>query len=413
MNAHRRLFKNPWWLVIGSMLALIVGNGPVGLFTFGVFLKPVSTEFGWERGTMSMAIGVSLLCGAVATPIVGYLIDRWGIRRVTMTMIVLFAVSMASIALTPALPIVFVLLYAIAGVFGAGQAPLPYAKAISEWFDERRGIALGIAMAGAGIGVAVIPQLARLLIEIFGWRGAYVAVGIVTLIVAFPAAALFLREPGERLADAGRRTAASQATLPGKSIGEALANYRFWFIAIATFLVVTVLNGTINHAVPLLTDRGISPGAAASILGVVGMSTIAGRLVSGYLVDRFFAPFVAVFFFLLPIGGIYLLGTGEGMPIVVVGGITLGLTLGAEVDLIGFLVSRYFGLRHFGAISGYFFAIFTAASGFGPFLMGLCYDAFHSYNFALTSFAIALAIASVMIALLGPYAFPSHSAHRL
>ena len=76
MNSHGRLFKNSWWIVIGSMLALIVGNGPVGLFTFGVFLKPVSSEFGWERGTMSMAIGVSLFCGAIATPIIGYLIDR-------------------------------------------------------------------------------------------------------------------------------------------------------------------------------------------------------------------------------------------------------------------------------------------------------------------------------------------------
>ena len=267
-------------------------------------------------------------------------------------------------------------------------------------------------MAGAGIGVAVIPQLARLLIEIYGWRGAYVGVGIVTFVVAFPAAALFLREQGEPLADAGRQAAVSRAIPPGKSVGEAFANYRFWFIAIATFLVVTALNGTINHAIPLLTDRGISPSTAASILGIVGMSTIAGRLVSGYLVDRFFAPFVAVFFFLLPIVGIYLLGSGEGMPIVVVGGVTLGVTLGAEIDLIGFLVSRYFGLRHFGAISGYLFAIFTAASGFGPFLMGLCYDAFHSYNLALTGFAMALIIASLMIALLGPYAFPGRSAVR-
>jgi predicted MFS family arabinose efflux permease len=410
MNAHGRLLKNPWLIVIGSTLALIVGNGPVGLFTFGVFLKPVSSEFGWERGTMSMAIGVSLFCGAIATPIFGYLIDRWGIRRVTMPAIVLFALSMASISLTPASPIVFVLLYAIVGAFGAGQAPLPYAKAISGWFDRRRGLALGIAMAGVGIGVAVIPQLAQRVIEIYGWRGAYVGVGIVTFLVAFPAVALFLREPGEPLDDAGRRPAVSRAIPPGKSVGEVLANYRFWFIAISTLLVVTALNGTINHAVPLLTDRGFSPGTAASILGVVGMSTIAGRLVSGYLVDRFFAPFVAVFFFLLPVVGIYLVGSGEGMPIVVVGGITLGVTLGAEVDLIGFLVSRYFGLRHFGAIYGYLFAIFTAASGLGPFLMGLCYSSFHSYNLALTGFAIVLIIAGALIAFLGPYAFPGRSA---
>jgi len=399
MGAKARLFNSRWWVVFGAMLALIVGNGPVGLFTFGVFLKPISLEFGWERGTMSTAIGVSLLCGAVATPIIGYLIDRWGIRRVTLPLIALFALSMASISLTSASPIVFVILYTFAGIFGAGQAPLPYSKAISGWFDRQRGFALGIAMAGVGIGVAVIPQVTRLLIDSYGWRAAYVGIGALTFLIAFPAAFLFLREPGSDARE-------FRANPTGNTVKEALTSYKFWFIATATFLVVTSLNGTINHAIPLLTDRGVSPGVATSILGIVGVSTIVGRLVSGFLLDRFFGPFVAAFFFLLPCGGIFLLSQGHGTPVVVVAGITMGVTLGAEVDLIGFLVSRYFGLRRFGAICGYLLAIFNAASGLGPYLMGVSFDVFHSYSVALSGFTAALVIASIMIAFLGPYAFP-------
>src|SRR5579872_6166493 len=132
---------NPWWVVLGSSLALTVGNGPVISFTFGIFLKSIINEFGWNRATVSLAYTAFQFVGAFATPFVGRMIDRWGVRRVTLAYIVFFSLAVAGVSLTPPFPSVFILLYALCGVAGSGQAPLPYSKVISGWFEKRRGLA--------------------------------------------------------------------------------------------------------------------------------------------------------------------------------------------------------------------------------------------------------------------------------
>jgi MFS family permease len=152
--------KNPWWVVFGSTVGLIVGNGPIVFFTFGLFLGPVTREFGWDRATFSSSLLVGHGFAAAAYPFLGRAIDRYGVRRVSLTCIVLFALSLASLSLTPPLPAVFVAMAGLVGLLSAGQAPLPYAKAVSSWFDERRGLALGIAMTGIGIGATLVPQFA-------------------------------------------------------------------------------------------------------------------------------------------------------------------------------------------------------------------------------------------------------------
>src|SRR5271170_5688204 len=214
-----RLFDNPWWIVVGSMIGLIVGNGPVSLFSSGVFLKPVSGEFGWDRATMTGAAGLSTLFSAVCVPIVGIMIDRWGIKRVMLPILALYGLSIAALSLTPASVAVFTMLYVFMGIAGAGQGPLPYVKSISAWFDARRGLALGIAMAGVGIGVFIVPQVVRVLIQDYGWRIAYIGLGALMFLVAFPSMALLVREPEEGFAR--RRVRLAQAVdvvLPGLSV---------------------------------------------------------------------------------------------------------------------------------------------------------------------------------------------------
>jgi len=172
------------------------------------------------------------------------------------------------------------------------------------------------------------------------------------------------------------------------------------------FLVVTTINGIVGHLVPLLTDRGLEVRQATATLSAVGLSTIAGRLMSGYLLDRFFAPYVTAVLFLLPLVGVSILAAGAGGSAPLLAAITLGFGLGAEVDVIGFMVSRYFGLRAYGEIYGCLFAIFTVGTGLGPVLMGLSFDATRSYNGALTVFGVALICASIVVSRLGRYTFP-------
>jgi predicted MFS family arabinose efflux permease len=401
---------NPWWVVFGSTLALVVCNGPVGVFTFGLFLKPISQEFGWDRGTMSAATSMASLMIAIAVPVTGMLVDRFGVRRVLLPVIVLFSVSMAAISLTPPVPVVFITLYAIMGLVSAGDGPQPYVKAISGWFDRYRGLAVGIAMAGVGLGIILVPQLTQVLIGACGWRGAYIGLGVVVLAVAFPAVAILVYEPADV---AWQPKAAQKGTAhpPGLSVREALTGSpRFWLLAAPVFLVATAVNGTVVHIVPLLTDRGVSVALATSMLSAVGLASIVGRLLCGYLVDRLFAPTVAAGFFVLPCVGIYLLiiAAHGGWPLI--GAVTLGLALGCEIDMIGFLTARYFGLRRFGELYGYLFAVFAAGSALGPYLMGVAFDAFHSYNPALTGFVAALLFATLLISRVGGYVFPVESA---
>jgi MFS family permease len=395
-----------WWIVFGATASMLVAQGPVILYTLGLFIKPLNAEFGWDRASISAAGGIAAIASAITIPFVGSMMDRWGVRTVLLPIVVLCALSVALIGLTPQSVPLFMLLFAITGVLGSGQGPLGYAKCVSAWFDDRRGLALGITMSGIGLGAALVPQYTQFLIGNFGWRVAYLGLGLLTLIVAFPAVFLFIREPTRATIAAAVRaqSSASQDRFPDLEVREALGGYRFWLIACVLLLVSTATQGMVVHTVPLLTDKGYSPETAASLMIAIGLSTMAGRLISGYLVDRIFAPFVAAFFFLLPCLGIYLLGSTISP---VLGIISLGLASGTEIDMIGFLTSRYFGLKRFGQLYGYLFASFVVGSAIGPYMMGLAFERLHSYEPALWTFGAFMLLATAAILSLGPYRYPA------
>ena len=394
-----------WWIVFGATISMLVAQGPVIVFTLGLFIGPISNEFGWDRASISFAGGAAGLCSALTVPLLGVLMDRWGVRRVLIPAIVAFGASVALIGASPnSLPI-FLAFYAIAGVAGSGQGPLGYAKSIASWFDEERGLALGLTMAGIGIGAALIPQYTQFLIGTFGWRAAYVGLGALIVAVALPSVFFFVRDPAT--ASFGPADRPSFQSLPGQEVSEALKDFRFWLLAAVLLIVSVVTNGVVVHTVPILTDHGYAPNQAAALMIAVGLSTMAGRLLSGYLVDNVFAPYVAAFFFLLPSLGLYFLGSAT-LPIL--GIISIGFASGTEVDMIAFLTSRYFGLRRFGQLYGLLFAVFTAGPAIGPYLMGLSFVRLHSYAPVLILFSLGLGIASALVLCLGPYKYPATSA---
>jgi predicted MFS family arabinose efflux permease len=397
-------FTNPWWVVVGAVSGLFVCNGPVLGFTFGVFLKPIMADMGWQRGTASFALSVGGVASAVMVPVIGWLMDRWGIRRVALPGLVLYTLAMGLLGLSPHSLLIFTILFALAEATSSIQTPIGYAKAIAAWFDRRRGLALGIAMSGVGLGGFVMPQLAERLIEHIGWRGAYPVLGVLTLLIAFPVVALWIREPrpGEGEHDG---PAVARSELPGLTAREAAGTARFWMLLAIFFLVAIALNGTVAHVVPLLTDAGLAPAKAAATLGVFGLATMVGRLLAGYLVDRYFAAHIAAVLFLAPIAGFALLASASGVAPAL--GVTLvGLGLGTEIDLIAFLVSRYLGQRAFGQIYGCCFMLFGLGSSCGRFIGGLVYDLAGSYNPALIGAAAALIVAVALVYRLGAYVYP-------
>ena len=393
---------NRWWIVLGAVLGLAVGNGPIMQFSFGVLLKPVAADLGTDRATLSLALLIGLGLTGIATPFVGALVDRYGIRRVSLPAITLFALTLAAVGWLAGSAWAFVALYGVMGVFAAGQTPLPYAKSLAAAFDRHRGLALGIAMAGVGVGTVVVPQIAQALITQAGWRTAYFALGAILFVVAMPSIAFLIRDPGR---DVGMLTS---GTLEGWNGRRALRSGAFWILAFAFFALAFACSGVIAHVAAILTDRGVGAQAAASALATAGLALIAGRLLAGYLLDRIFAPYVAVFFFIAPLLGIGLLFL-QGSPLSATAGTVLvGLGLGAEVDMIAFLISRYFGMHAFGQIYGYLFAIFMLASGLGPFTMGLFFTKAGSYAPALLVMGTGLVVALILLLRLGPYNFAGH-----
>jgi len=314
----------------------------------------------------------------------------------------LFAANVAAIALSNVLA-VFVLLVAATGITGVGQGPTGYIKSISSHFDRQRGIAIGIAVSGTGIGTALLPQYAQWLITNMGWRMAYVGLAVVLVVIAVPSVFLFVREPGDSPMARARKAGSGAAVLPGLSAREAVLSRTFWLLVLPTILVAIVVNGSLVHVVSLLTDRGWSPEAAAGIMVWAGLASLAGRVVAGLLLDRVFAPYVAVLSFLVALAGVYLLASGTNPTLGVIG---IGITTGAEIDVIGYMTSRYFGLRRFGQLYGYLFGVFLIGTGIGPVVMGAVHTRLQSYDSAFYAFGIMLALAIVFMLFLGRYRYP-------
>ncbi len=395
-----------WYVVLASALALVASQGPINVFAAGVYLKPISQDLGFGRGEIGTAIGLASLATAVVAPIFGRLIDVYGVRRPLAVSIVFYALSTAALALLPASVFALYAMFALTGITAVGQNPGSYSKVISAWFDNQRGFALGIALAGVGVGTAVIPFISNYLIGSFGWRAGYIGLAGFIIIVALIPMLLFVREPTR--ADAGRSLGSVLAPtdLPGVSMREAVRDRRFWFLFVSFFFSVVAINGSLVHVVPLLTDRGVPLPQAIAIISSSGLALIVGRLVAGWIIDRVFAPYVAIFFLLCPLVGLAILALQPAGVSPVVGVLLLGLGIGAETDMLSYLISRYFGIRQFGTIYAWIFTAALIGNFVGSSILGWAFQLTHTYSDALLGFCVLLAIAAALTARLGPYRYP-------
>ena len=268
--APRALFQNRWWIVPASLIGNIVGPGPAVIFTVNVFMVPVTTELHWTRGMFSSGLLASAVASPILTPIFGKLLDRYGIRRVALPTCFLYALSLCSLALlnTNAYWALFIMVAASAG-FGACLGPIVYSKSITAWFDKERGIALGIATCGVGLGTLLLPEIGHFFIVGYGWRAAYIAIGVVTFILSFSMIALFVREPPGFLERMHTAHAADAPHRLGLTTQAAFRTRQFWLLAAIFLIEGTACNGILSgNFVPLLTDRGYTVAGAVALLGV-------------------------------------------------------------------------------------------------------------------------------------------------
>jgi len=409
-----------WWVVLAAGVGLLLHYGPILAITFGVFLKSLSQEFGWSRTQISLAFSLSTLAVTGAVPLIGRRVDQWGARRVIVPSVLLFGLGVLSLAFLSAHLWHFYAVYLFLGVVGSGTTPVPYSKVVSRWFDKKRGLALGIAVAGSSLGGFIMPPLAQALITGVGWRQAYVFLGLLTMVVTIPVVGVLLKETPQMMGlwpdgdtDAQAEAAGRHSQEPGIDGREAWHTDTFWLMVSAFFLMSVSFHGQLIHLVPLLTDRGVSAQNAALALSLGALGALLGRVGVGYLLDRFFAPYVAVWFFCAAAGGSFLLWSGTAGGLAVVAVVLMGLAQGAEFDLMAYVVSRYFGLRAFGEIYSYTFAAFTLGGVVGPLLMGMGFDSTGSYELVLGGFMVGALAAAGLMSRLGPYRIGERTAEVL
>ena len=388
---------NPGWLVVlAAYCGAMVGFGSLLVFSFSIFLKPLSGAFGWSRESVSAAFGLAALSIAVCSPPLGHLLDRYGPRRVILPCMAIFGVAFASVGLlTPHLLHLYAI-FVLMGVVGNGTTQMGYSRAVSTWFDKRRGLALALMLAGLGTGSIIFPPLAQALIAAYGWRVAYFVLGVVVLLLGIPLTALFVRErPHE--------TVRAQTTLPGATVSEGLRSPAFWILIATLFLSSVSMNGSITHLSALLTDRGVTAANAALAASMLGLASFIGRLVTGFLLDRFFGPRVGFCLCALSAGGILLLArAGSSLP-GIAAAMLIGLGVGAEANLTPYLLTRYFGLRAFSTLYGFTWTAYAMAGAIGPVLMGKAFDVTGSYASLLMILSVTTLAAAVLLLLLPAY----------
>ena len=380
-----------WAALAGSAVGLTLAAGSLMLYPMGVFMGSLTHAFGWTRGQVSAALTVGQITSFFATLFWGYLLDRFGPRRTVLPSAIGLGIGTGLLTLlTPHLWHFYLMFGVIVFVAGAAS-PLGYAGVLVRRFDKKLGLALGIALMGSGLGAAVLPSLSQVLIAHLGWRMAYASLGGLAILVAVPAAFTATRNTLGPLV----RTAGVVAV----PVFPFLRTRAFILICCTFFLLATASVGSITHFVPMMTDRSFSLAVAARVAGLVGVSTLVSRGIAGWLLDRLHAPYLLAFVAAMCSVASLVLAYAVKLPSFAVAAILLGVVGGAEVDIISFLIRRYFGPAPFGRLYSVAFAAFLL--GPGPVLIGYSYDRFHQYRFGLF-LCVALSLVAAALALAMP-----------
>lgn len=400
MNTHSEI-RRGWRIVAAGFIGVACGASPIPYTLMGQIIGPINESLGWSVGHIALGVTCFGLAAAFMAPYVGSLADRLGLRPVALGSLAAFGVTFALLGLTPARVEAWWIAWTLAGLVAIGSGPLIWSRGINLWFFERRGLALGIALIGTTITGVAVPIFAGAAIDAWGWRMAFPLLACLPLLIALPVTWVWFREPRpeerpKQISEAGKLT--------GLTRERALRDYRFWLL-FASILMVALAYGGINvHLQQMLELNGFDRTVARGVVSTLAVAILIGRLGTGLLLDRFWAPLVAFPILCAPAFACTLLaGDGLTLPLAFLAACIVGLAAGAETDLIAYLASRYFGMAHYGKIYGVLYVPFGIAAGFSPAIYGWSRDATGGYDLAL-GVASGLFIAGALaLLLLGRY----------
>ena len=398
------------WAMAAVAALGIFASGPGQSHTFSVFVGPIGRDLGVSGTTIASAYGLATLAAAMGLPYMGRLVDRFGPRRMLLTVTVVFGV--ACVAFGGALNVVWLALgFAALRFLGQGSLMLNSVNLVSQWFTRRRGFALSLMALGFSASMAVHPPLAQALIDAVGWRQAWIWLGLLTWVLLLPPVLLLVQDRPEGLGlrpdgDAVPATAAGGGGPPpaieGLTLGAALRTPAFYIIAAGLFSLSTLVTALHFFQVSILTTHGLDPQLAASLFPVSAAAMVVTMPLLGRLLDRlptermFAAGLVVMAATLVSATLVRDLWTALGYAVM------FGLNNAVSMTFFGYMWPRYFGRRHLGSIQGTGQMIGVVGASLGPLPFGLAYDLVGGFNVALWSAAVLPLLCAVLALFLRP-----------
>lgn len=372
----------------------------------GLFMAPLQDEFGWSRTLLSSGSAIGAGISLLLSPYFGVLIDRHGSRRLAIFGIVASALAIAAFASLNGATWHWLGLWLLFGLASMAIHATTWTAAVASAFTHGRGLALGVTLAGSALASAIVAPLANWLIADFGWRAAYVWLGLGWGGVALALTLLFLFDHHDVVAKALATSEpnAPRPALPGLTRHEAVRDSSLWRVGLATLLTLTITIGITVHQVPIITGAGMTRTSAAWLASMAGIAGIVGKLATGALIDRYHVRWV---------GGATLASTAVAYPlllnpagahwIVTLAVLINGYAAGTKLQLCGFLTAQYAGLKNYGAVFGVMSSIIAVAAALGPILAGLAFDARGDYSLFLLGGTVFSLASGLLVFSLGRY----------
>ncbi len=396
-------WKRYWPLVLAASVGFSFHS--VATYSIGLFMAPLSNEFGWSRAQISAGLSLAALLAIPLSPLVGAMIDRWGSRRLAIPGLILTSLSIAGFGLANGSMTQWLGLWTVYSILSLGIKSTMWTAAISSMFSASRGMALAVTLSGTAVAQILSPPITNWLIDSFSWQQAFFWLGIGWGIPALILCSLFLFDAHDRrraAAKAGKTAPVGELT--GLDVQQALRSRALWQVAISTLIIMILTIGFIVHQVPILTEAGVSRERAAWLASLAGVAGITGKLFTGYLLDRFRANWIGGIS--MGVGALaftLLLEPFRTPTAIVVAMFVIGYSSGCKLQICAYLTSRYGGMKNFGKVFGVMSSLIAVGAGVGPVLAGAVHDISGSYTPMVLAGIPAALVAGVLLLLLGPY----------
>jgi OFA family oxalate/formate antiporter-like MFS transporter len=393
-------FARNWRLLIACVAGCGFCIAGLATYSIGPFVKPLEASMGWSRAEVQAGTIFSYGLTAFGGIVAAFMIERFGMRRCAIFGLAGTGLGFLTASFANSL-LGFYAAFGLAAALGSMGSFITWSRAITGAFDKRRGLALAVALSGTGFSGSLLPPILVWVIEHHGWRAGFVALACVPTLIALPLAFIFFRPVEQAAKAAGDR--AANADLPGLSVGQSVRSYRFWVLLVSIVALYLGINGIIPNLIPSLTDDGHSAQKAALAQSAFALALVGGRLGVGYLVDRFWAPGIAAMVLTPSLIGCLILMTNPSIEMAILAAALVGMAAGAELDLLAFLTSRYFGIRNFPRVYSFLYAAVAASGSIAPFTFAKLYELTGSYDVSFGISAVLFALGGPVLLTLGRY----------